>query len=406
MKTMLGPVEPIVGGGVTSPAGFRAGAAKAGVKDGTDRLDLAVVIADAPCTAHALFTQNTVVAAPVILSRERVASGKAQAIVMNSGNANACTPDGMDAARRMADDAAAHLGIESSHMLVSSTGVIGVPLPVDRISRAIPSLKPSAEGGHDAALAIMTTDTVPKESALSVDIDGVRVTIGGMAKGSGMIHPNMATMLSVLTTDARLDSDLARSALKYAADRSLNQVTVDSDTSTNDMVLLLAGGAAGGPELRSGTDAARRFTEALEVLCVDLARKIARDGEGATRLIEATVTGAASEEDARRVARAIVASSLLKAAIYGRDPNWGRILSAVGNSGAAIDPNAIDAAIGDHQVARNGVAAEFDAAAVSEAMGADEVRISVSLNIGSAAGKAWGCDLTEEYVKINAEYTT
>jgi glutamate N-acetyltransferase / amino-acid N-acetyltransferase len=400
-------IEPIVGGGVTSAAGFRAGAARAEVKDGTNRLDLAVVVADAPCAAAAVFTQCAVVAAPVILCRERIASGSAQAIVLNSGNANACTgAEGMNAAQRMGDVAAQHVGIDPSLMLVSSTGVIGVQLPIDRICQAIPKVDPTTDGGHDAALAIMTTDTVPKEAAVAVEIGGARITVGGMAKGSGMIHPNMATMLAVITTDAKLDPALARSALTQAVNRSFNQVSVDGDTSTNDMVALFASAAAGGPELREGAADARLFVEALETVCVDLARKIARDGEGATRLIEVTVTGAASETDAARVARSVASSQLLKAAVYGRDPNWGRIVSAVGNAGVRVDPDAIDVTIGAHQVAANGMGIPFDHAAVSDAMGADEVQIGVDLHLGSETGRAWGCDLTEGYVKINAEYTT
>jgi glutamate N-acetyltransferase/amino-acid N-acetyltransferase len=399
-------IELIVDGGVTSAVGFRAGATRAEVKDGTDRLDVAVVVADAPCTVAAVFTQCAVVAAPVILCRQRIASGRSQAIVLNSGNANACTPNGMDDAVAMGDVAAKHLGIDPSLMLVSSTGVIGVPLPIERMCHAIPKITPSGNGGHDAALAIMTTDTVPKEAAVAVEIGGVRITVGGMAKGSGMIHPNMATMLSVITTDAKLDPALARSALTRVVNRSFNQVTVDGDTSTNDMVALFASGAAGGPELTEGTEDAERFVDALQSVCVALARKIARDGEGATRLIEVTVQGADSEEDARRVARSVVSSQLLKAAVYGRDPNWGRIVSAVGNAGVRIDPDSIDVTIGEHQVAAKGMGIPFDGDGVSAAMGQDEVLIGVDLHLGAGVGRAWGCDLTEGYVKINAEYTT
>jgi glutamate N-acetyltransferase/amino-acid N-acetyltransferase len=404
---MSSPVEPIVDGGVTSARGFRAAAVSARVKDGTDRLDLAVVMADEPCVAHAVFTQCAVVAAPVIVSRDRVAGGRAQALVLNSGNANACNgQEGMDAALRMSETAARHLGIDPSLMLVASTGVIGSPFPIDRVCAAAEKLAPTPDGGHDAALAIMTTDLVSKEAAVATEIGGVRITIGGMAKGSGMIHPNMATMLGVVTTDARLDVGLARTALKHAADRSFNQVTVDGDTSTNDMLALLASGAAGGPELRDGTEEGRAFTEALTAVCIDLARKIARDGEGATRLIEVTVSGAATDADAQKIARTVAGSNLLKAAVYGQDPNWGRILSAVGNAGVPLNPNTIDVWIGDHQVCVDGGGARFDLAAVSAAMGVDEVLIRIDLRGGPGVGKAWGCDLTEGYVKINAEYTT
>jgi glutamate N-acetyltransferase / amino-acid N-acetyltransferase len=394
-------------GGVTAARGFRAGATAAGVKDGTARLDLAVVSADTPCVAAAVFTQCQVVAAPVVVCRDRMTSGRAQGIVLNSGNANACTgPEGLPAARAMADAAARHLGIDPALMLVASTGVIGVPLPIDRILAAIPQLDPTPTGGAAAARAILTTDLVPKESAVTLKLGGRRITVGGMAKGSGMIHPNMATMLAVVTSDAPLDPDFARSALKAAADRTFNQVSVDRDTSTNDTLVLLTNGAAGGEPIRAGTAEAELFGAALERVCRDLARAIARDGEGATRLIEATVTNARDESEACQAARSIVQSNLLKAAVYGRDPNWGRIIAAVGNAGIPIDQDAIDIFVGDVQVAKGGAAVPFDKLALSEAMGADEVKIRVALNLGTASGQAWGCDLTEGYVHINADYTT
>ena len=405
-------VTALQGGGVTSPKGFRAGAVRAGVKETTgpvaaERLDLAVVVADGPCVAAAVFTQCQVVAAPVIVTRARLASGTAQGIVINSGNANACTGEaGLRDAERMADAAAAQVRIDPSSMLVASTGVIGVPFPIEKVTSAMAGLRLAPDGGHDAARAIMTTDLVPKEFAAEVDLGSSRVIIGGMAKGSGMIHPNMATMLAVVTTDAPLDPALARSALRYATDRSFNQVSVDRDTSTNDMLLLLANGAAGGETLREDTPEGRAFTEGLTAVCVELARKIARDGEGASKLIEVRVEGAADDAAARQVARAVVSSNLLKAAVYGCDPNWGRILSAIGNAGVPIDPDRIDAFIGDQRVARDGMSADFDAAAVSQAMAAEEVCIRAVLHVGPGSGVAWGCDLTEGYVKINAEYTT
>jgi len=399
--------ERIPDGGVTSARGFRAAAASAGIRDGGQRLDVAVVVADRPCVTHGLFTRCRVVAAPVIVSRERLAGGRAQGIVINSGNANACTGErGLADAREMAALAAAQVGVDNEMMLVASTGVIGVPLPMDRVRGAISQLRPSAEGGHDAARAIMTTDLMRKEIAVAVEIGGRRVTIGGMAKGSGMIHPNMGTMLAVLTTDATLDVQLARTALQAAADRSFNQISVDRDTSTNDSLVLFASGEADAGSIGAGSAQATEFSYALEAACVELARMVARDGEGATRLIEVTVSGAASAGDARRIAREVVSSNLVKAAVYGRDPNWGRILAAVGNAGVPIDPNGIDVSIGGHRVAAGGAAVAFDARAVSAAMGADEVHIDVSLNRGDRIGRAWGCDLTEGYVKINAEYTT
>jgi glutamate N-acetyltransferase/amino-acid N-acetyltransferase len=404
-----------IDGGVAAARGFRAGAASAGIKDthddaataGSPRLDLAVVVADTPCVTAAVFTQCQVVAAPVIVSRERLASGRAQGIIINSGNANACTGlVGIGDAREMADRAAQQVGIASPLMLVASTGVIGVPLPMDRVRRGIAQLQPSPRGGHDAAHAILTTDLVPKEWATALDIDGKTVTIGGMAKGSGMVHPNMATMISVVTTDAALDPRFAIAALHAAADRSFNQVSVDGDTSTNDTLVLFASGAAGNAPLRPGTAEGEHFAMALETVCVELARMVARDGEGATRLIEVVAERARTDEDARKVARQVVRSNLVKAAIYGQDPNWGRILAAVGTAGATVDPNSVDIFIGDHCVARDGAAAATDLPGVSAAMGAEEVRIRVVLNKGAGFGRAWGCDLTEGYVKINAEYTT
>jgi glutamate N-acetyltransferase/amino-acid N-acetyltransferase len=394
-------------GGVTAARGFNAGAAAAGVKEGPLREDLAVVVADAPCVAHAVFTQCKVVAAPVLVSRERIRGGHAQGIVINSGNANACTGEaGLRDAREMAELAASQTGIHPALMLVASTGLIGVALPMDRIRRGIRNLRPTPDGGHDAARAVMTTDLVSKEVAVSLDLAGKTVTIGGMAKGAGMVHPHMATMLCVVTTDADLDPRLARGALQTAADRSFNQISIDGDTSTNDMLTLLASGESGTGRIRPGSPDGVAFAAGLEAVCTVLARMVARDGEGATRLIEVRVEGARSNEQARRVAREVVRSNLVKAAIYGRDPNWGRIVAAVGNAGASVDPNGIDVFIGDQQVTRDGAAAPFDPTEVSAAMGADEVVIRVVLDRGSGVGMAWGCDLTEGYVKINAEYST
>lgn len=394
-------------GGVTASRGFRAGASAAGIKEGTDRLDLAVVVADTPCVAQAVFTQCRVVAAPVIVSRERITGGMAQGIVINSGNANACTgTEGLAAAREMADLAAARVGIDPALMLVASTGVIGVPLPMDRVRRGIAALRPSADGGHDAARAILTTDLVVKEVAIRTSIGRAEVTIAGMAKGSGMIHPNLATMLAVLTTDAALEPALARSALGQAVELSINQISVDRDTSTNDMVALFASGAAGGETIALRTPEGEQFLAGLASACIELARMIARDGEGATRLIEVVVEGAATDSDARRIAREVASSNLVKAAIYGRDPNWGRMMAAVGNAGVFVDQDRVDVFIGPCQVAAGGAPVPFDRGEVRAAMGADEVVVRVHLNSGLGRGIAWGCDLTEGYVKINAEYTT
>ena len=400
-------ISALPDGGVTAAEGFTAGAAAAGIKDGPPRDDLAVVVADAPCVAAAVFTQCLVVAAPVVVSRERVRGGHAQGIVINSGNANACTGEnGLRDAVETAELAAAQTGIHPALMLVASTGVIGTPLPMDRIRAGIKKLKLTRDGGHAAARAIMTTDLVPKEVAVAVELSEGPVTIGGMAKGAGMVHPNLATMLCVLTTDANLDPRLAGAGLQAAADHSFNQISVDGDTSTNDTLALFASGAAGGRRLTEGTPDGDAFAEALAGVCIKLAQMVARDGEGATRLIEVRVQGARTDEQARRIAREVVRSNLVKTAIYGRDPNWGRIIAAVGNAGANVSPSGIDVFIGGQQVARRGAAAQFDATAVSEAMGAEEVQVRVVLDRGPGNGTAWGCDLTEGYVKINAEYTT
>ena len=398
---------PLPDPSVTAPDGFVAGATSAGIKEGTSRLDLAIVKSEFPCVTHAVFTRSRFVGATVTISRDRVRSGKQQAIVVNSGNANAATgQEGLAAATAMAETAAHHVGLEPDLMLVASTGVIGVPLPIERVQQAIPRIRLRSDGGHDAARAIMTTDTQPKESARAAEIGGASVVVAGMAKGSGMIHPNMATLLAFVTTDASLDHEVARAALKRATDASFNQVSVDRDTSPDDTLVLFANGAAGGSPIHAGTSEARSFAALLTEVCVDLARMIARDGEGATRLIEVDVAGARSPASARRLAREVVASNLVKSAIYGRDPNWGRILSALGNAGVDFDPTAVEIFVGDYQVARHGAFFPFDWAAVAGAMGREEVVIRVGLSEGTATGSAWGCDLTEDYVKINAEYTT
>jgi len=401
-------LERLPEGSVTSPLGFRAGAVYAGLKTpGPDKLDLAVLVADQPCAAHGLFTTNRVVAAPVLVSRERLASGRAQGVVVNAGNANACTgPSGLAHAREMADRTARRFGLDPEAVLVASTGVIGVPFPIDKVRAGLDRLELAADGGAAMARAIMTTDTRPKMAAVRLEVMGRTVTIGGVAKGAGMIHPSMATMLAFLTTDAHLDPGFLRGALTAVVDRTFNMVTVDGDTSTNDTVLLLANGAADHPPLTSAHPDAARFQAALEAVASSLARMIAADGEGATRLIEVQVRGARTEADARRAARAVAASSLVKAAVYGGDPNWGRILCAVGYSGAEIDPGAVDVALGDVVVARAGRAADFDPGAASAALRGGEVVIRVDLHLGEASAVAWGCDLTEEYVVVNSKYTT
>jgi glutamate N-acetyltransferase/amino-acid N-acetyltransferase len=394
----------IPSGGVTAPAGFLAGAAAAGIKHaGDERLDLGILFSEAPCAAAAVFTTNKVKAAPVILDMRRIKSGRARAVVVNAGCANACTGrQGMADALEMTGLAARLTGLKEAEVLAASTGVIGTLLPMASLRKAVNRIKLSRAGGHDIARAIMTTDTVPKEVAVKAG----GFTIGGMSKGVGMIHPDMATLLCFLTTDARIAPVFLKSALRKAVDISFNMVSVDGDGSTNDTVLILANGAAGGSPIVKGSRQAALFQDALNQVCVHLARANARDGEGATRLIEVTVRGAASLADARQAARTIVSSSLVKTAVHGCDPNWGRVVAAAGRSGAALDPDKIGLDIGGVPLVRDGAPVAFNKEKVVRSLGRDEVKIDLNLNIGRARATAWGCDLSAEYVKINAEYTT
>jgi glutamate N-acetyltransferase / amino-acid N-acetyltransferase len=394
----------ISSGGVTSAGGFLAGAVHAGIKyPDPKRLDLAILYSEKPCTAAAVFTTNKVKAASVLLDMERLSKGKISAVIMNSGCANACTgQQGMADAISMAAMAAKHLGVKAESVLVSSTGVIGVLLPMDKIKAAVPKIKLTVQGGHDAARAIMTTDRVPKEVAVKTE----SFTIGGMLKGSGMIHPNMATMLCYITTDAAVEAEFLQKALRKAADISFNMISVDGDNSTNDTVLLLANGAAGGEIIKAGRKEAAVFQRALNQVCIYLAREAARDGEGATKLIEAKVRGAASVKDARLAARTIIGSSLVKTAIYGSDPNWGRVLAAAGRSGAALDQDKTELHMGDFCMLLNGTPQPFDKKAAAKYMDCKEVCFDLNLHLGKGEATAWGCDMTEDYVKINAEYTT
>jgi glutamate N-acetyltransferase/amino-acid N-acetyltransferase len=403
MKTIT---EFIPSGGVTSPKGFSAGAVSAGIKNGGgERLDLAILLSETVCNAAAVFTRNRVKAAPVVLTQERLQRGRAAAVIVNSGCANACTgEDGLKHAAEMAEMAARHVGVSPSDVLVASTGVIGYCLPLNRIRDAVAGITCSIEGGHDLALAIMTTDTVPKEAAVAVSEGGF--IIGGTAKGSGMIHPDMATLLCFLTTDAAVEAAFLNKALQGAIDASFNMVSVDGDTSTNDMALIMANGRSGGEPITEESSLAGVFQEALNDLCVHLAREIARDGEGATKLIEVTVKGAASLADARLIARTIVSSPLVKTAVHGSDPNWGRVITAAGYSGAGLDAGKLELKIGGIQLVKNGCPVDFKHTDVVKILDGNEVSIVLDLNLGNAEAVAWGCDMSEEYVTINSEYTT
>lgn len=397
--------EVIPFGGITSPSGFLAGSTYCGIKTGGR--DLSIVLSQTRCVAAAVYTTNKVLAAPILLTRDHLADGWAQALIVNSGNANACTgPGGYTDAEMMARAVAEKTGVSTQDVVVASTGVIGVELPVEKIRAGVERIILSPIGGHQAALGIITTDLVTKEAAVRTSIGGTTVVIGGMAKGSGMIHPNLATMLAFITTDASLDLAFARQALCRAVDKSFNMITVDGDTSTNDMVLLMANGMAGNVTIVDGSPEAEVFQEALDRVAIDLARAVVRDGEGATKLIEVEVEGAATKGDARKAARAVAGSNLFKAAVYGSDPNWGRILAAVGYSGSEIDVTKVDVSIGGVSLMRHGLVQEFDRAYVSSLLNQKDVHVGINLGLGEFRAIAWGCDLTEEYVRINANYTT
>ncbi len=393
-------------GGITAPAGFRAAGVPCGIK--AAGRDLMLLVADRPCSAAGVFTTNVVKAAPVLFSARHVKTGRAQAVVINSGVANACTGDeGMHRCEAMAAAVSEATGLSDDVVLVCSTGVIGRQLPMEKIVAgiALAAGALSPDGGHDAALAIMTTDTRPKECAVTVHTDDGPIRIGGMAKGSGMIAPNMATMLSVITTDAQIAPDLLYGALSNVVNRTFNRVTVDGDTSTNDTVLLLASGA-GGVRVQQGTQQLVCFERALLQVAETLAKSIARDGEGATKLVEIWVHGAADDAAASRIANTIATSPLVKTALFGNDPNWGRILAAAGRAGVCFNPNGIDLDLAGIPVVRAGQPVDFDAAVASGAMKAPEVVIALSLAEGDGAAVVWTCDLSYEYVRINADYTT
>ncbi len=394
----------IPSGGVTSPKGFCAGAVAAGIKKKVaGALDLAVLSAGKPVPAAAVFTRNLFRAASVVLSQQRLQNGRAAAIIVNSGCANASTGEaGYHDAEIMASMAARHFGLDPEEVLVASTGVIGQRLPMERIEAGVSKLDCKPDGGSDFARAIMTTDTVIKETAVSAG----SFTIGGCTKGSGMIHPDMATMLSFITTDAAVDAGFLKQALKEASDVSFNMLTVDGDTSTNDMALVMASGAAGGETITGGSPRAGLFKQALTAVCVELAKKMARDGEGATRRIEVVVKGAVCLEDARKAARAIAGSSLVKTAVHGTDPNWGRVMAAAGRSGALVEPDKATLEMGGTCLFQHGVPTSFSRVEVSNYLCSDEVFIILDLGLGTGEAIAWGCDLSKEYISINADYTT
>lgn len=403
-------------GGVTAPQGFSAAGLHAGVKAGSspEKYDLALILSDRAAAAAAVYTRNRVKAAPIYVTMDHIAGGTGRGYIVNSGNANACAPNSHEHAEQMCAAAAEATGLKATDFLVASTGVIGVELNIGAIEKAMPALAEklaaTPEASDDAAHAIMTTDTVKKEFALSFELGGKPVTLGAISKGSGMIHPNMGTTLTFLTTDCAISPAMLHAALEEAVRVSLNRVSVDGDTSTNDMCAILANGAAENAPIVTRGEGYEQFVGALKLLLVAVARAIAKDGEGATKLIAATVSGARSEETAEALAKAIVCSSLVKAAMFGADANWGRVLCAMGYAGAAFRPEYVDAAFrsaaGEIAVCRAGDGLVFDEDKARAVLSEDEITIAVELHEGDHAATCWGCDLTYDYVKINGDYRT
>ena len=401
-----------IDGGVTAAKGFQAACTAAGIKY-ADRKDMAMLYSETPCRAAGVYTTNLVKAAPVKWDQKVTAAGTAQAVVINAGIANACTgAEGYGYCLDTAKAAAQALGVPETSVLVASTGVIGMQLPMDRIRAGIaamaPELSADIESGTAAARAIMTTDTKQKETAVQICLGGKTVTIGGMCKGSGMIHPNMCTMLSFVTTDAAISHEMLQRALSEDVKDTYNMISVDGDTSTNDTVLLLANGMAGNPEITEDGEDYRMFCQALRQVNETLAKKIAGDGEGCTALFEVKVTGAADKAQAVTLAKSVITSNLTKAAIFGHDANWGRILCAMGYSGAQFDPEKVDlffeSAAGRIQIIENGVAVDYSEEEATRILSEPEVTAIADVKLGTESATAWGCDLTYDYVKINADY--
>ena len=403
-----------VSGGVCAAKGFKAAGVHCGVKAGSspDKPDLALIVSDAECVAAATYTLNRVKAAPIYVTMDHLEDGVCRGVVANSGNANACCPMSHENAEAMCAAAAQATGLKAEDFVVASTGVIGQTINIQAIQSGLPRAAAalSPEGSEQAERAIMTTDTVPKSAAVALDIGGKTVTIGAIAKGSGMIHPNMGTMLCFITTDCAISQDTLEDALREVVARTFNRVTVDGDTSTNDMCVVLANGLAGNPLIEWKDENYQAFHAALEEVCRTLARKIAGDGEGASKLITCAVTGARSEESAERLAKAVVGSSLVKAAMFGADANWGRVLCAMGYSKAPFRPEYVDikfaSEAGEVEVCRQGDGLLFDEDLARKVLTQDKVVIEVDLNEGNEEASCWGCDLTYDYVKINGDYRT
>ena len=401
-----------VEGGVCAAQGFKAGGIHAGLKPGSDpaKNDLAMIVSDKPCTAAAMYTTNKVQGAPIIVTKRHLRNGQAQAVIVNSVNANTCNADGEEKAGLMCEYAAKALDLNVDDIIVASTGVIGQPLPIEPIEKAVPALAQSlsATGNAAAVNAIMTTDTMPKEVAVEFTAGGKTCRLGGMLKGSGMIHPNMATTLTFLTTDCAIDHDLLAAALREVVFVTLNRVSVDGDTSTNDMVCVLANGEAGNDPIVTNEEDYEVFKDALYAVLMNLARKMARDGEGATKLIECLCDGAEDDKTAEIVAKSVITSSLFKAAIFGEDANWGRILCAVGYAPAEFNIKKVNVSLGSAkgtiQVCKNGAGVPFSEEEAKVILSEEEIFVHVTIGKGPGSAVAWGCDLTYDYVRINGDY--
>ena len=399
-----------IDGGVTSPQGFQSSGIHCGLKKNKNKNDLALIYSEIPCNAAAVYTTNVVKGAPIVVTKKHLDDNKAQAVIINSGNANTCTgDDGISKAKKMCNAVAEKLHIPSYDVLVASTGVIGVPLNIDAIVSGTTSLVENLSTSYtDSSKAIMTTDTFAKTAAVEVNIDGTVVTIGAMCKGSGMIEPNMATMLSFITTDINISSDLLQKALTNSVKKSYNCISVDGDTSTNDMVIMLANGLADNKKITEENEDYNKFIEALNALNVELAKMIARDGEGATKLIQCDVYNADSYEKAYVLSKSVINSPLVKTAMFGADANWGRVLCAIGYSGEDFDPNLVDVTFksneGSIDVCSKGLPINFDEDLAKKILSCAEINILVNLNSGNYSATTWGCDLSYDYVKINGDY--
>ena len=398
-------------GGICAAKGFSANGIHCGIRKNKSKRDITLIYSDVVANAAAVYTQNLVKGAPLIVTKEHISDGRAQAMICNSGNANTCNANGIQIAEQMSELLAKEMNINAKDVIVASTGVIGQPLDITPIANGIPALV-AGLGDHSnfACEGIMTTDTKPKEISFEFEINGVTCRMGGIAKGSGMIHPNMATMLVFVTTDCSISSDMLSKALREDVKTSFNMVSVDGDTSTNDMVSIMANGLAGNDEIVSEGAEFDAFCEALHGVTAYLCRMIAGDGEGATKLLECIVTGAKDNDNARIVAKSVICSSLFKAAMFGADANWGRVLCAIGYSGADVDINAVDVAFksnkGEISVCKNGSGVEFSEEKAKEILLENEIQILIELNTADGAATAWGCDLTYDYVKINGDYRT